>query len=304
MRAATIWDIEASTPESNLYSAEGGKILFGDFSVVCPKIIEVSQGGFNTFKEPQNASTLPFWDDYAKMGAGAVSYAVIGTPREADREFMIAAGDWPTADSDWLADLQDTPFTRSSYGIGDTSFLLERTLSSTATNVLTPDTLGQVAYHISYDAGKAYIARHLLDAALRRHVTIVLVADHDSDPVPKETLSALNAIKNLPDNWDGDGTSRIDVATVAKAERLIRQAFLTSPRRLMPPSVAPGFGGMIVAEWSGPTGIELILDIPPGDDPPGFLLVELSPEGDELETDDQLGHSWSIRDLIARLIPD
>jgi len=304
MTPSTIWEIETATPKGNWYGAEGEKFLFGDFSALRPKMIDLNRDCLITFDDPQNASHLTLRNDYAKIAKNASRYWDMWIHRDSDREYWIATGDWPLAGTNWIPDLQDTSFTRIGRGTGDTSHLPERTLVSTATDVLSADNFGQLPYYVSYNAGKASVGRKLLHSALRRTVTVVLGSGHKPDPVPRETLIALDSIKNLPDNWDSDGASRIDEATVVKAEQLIRQAFLTSPRRLNPPSIAPGFGGMIVAEWSGPAGTELILDIPAGDEPPGFLLVEVSPEGDELETDDRLGHAWSIQDLIARLIPD
>ena len=123
----------------------------------------------------------------------------------------------------------------------------------------------------------------------------------EREVVPSQTMRALERIRALPENWDGDGATRIAEETVSRATRLIRQAFRASPNDLKPPSVSPAFGGMIVAEWSGPGGRELILDIPPSGEPPGFLLVEPNGEGDEIETDADLTPPWTMRDLIARL---
>ena len=119
--------------------------------------------------------------------------------------------------------------------------------------------------------------------------------------IPAGILRALQRIRELPDNWDGDGATRIEEETLSRATRLIREACRVAPHDLKPPSVAPAFGGMIVAEWSGPGGRELILDIPPLGEVPGFLLVEPSGEGDEIETDAELAPPWTMRQLIARL---
>ena len=302
MRPPTISEIETSTTEGIQYGAETKTPFFRDFTTVRPKIVEVNQDGIIRFDDPQNSTFLPFWDDCVKIADSAAYYNGVQTLKEADREFRIAASDWPTAGTDLFADLHVTPFPRLDHGTPNASHLSRKTIISTATNILAADTHGQLVFHVPRNFGRGSTVKQLLDAALRRPVTVVLVSDHNSDPVPSETLSALNSIRNLAENWDGDGASPIDEATVAKAEQLIRQATLASPRRLKPPSVAPGYGGMIVAEWSGPAGSELILDIPAEDEPPGFLLVEISPEGDELEIDDHLGHAWSIQDLMDRLI--
>ena len=159
---------------------------------------------------------------------------------------------------------------------------------------------------LGYFAGTAQetVQDHIREHAIRPSTTLIHLAEAHPNPIPSETLAALERIKGLPDNWDGDGASRIDEKTVEKAEQLIREAFLAAPQGLKSPSVAPGFGGMIVAEWSGPKGRELILDIHAGDETPGFLLVERSPDGEEIETDEELSPPWYIPNLISRLVSD
>ena len=304
MKPSTLWEIDTFTPEGSRYGAEGENLLFGDFTAVRRKMIEDDQDGVTIFDDPQNSIFPRHWDDYARMAETAASYSRIQIPKELDREFRIAANDWPTAGTDSFGHLLVTGFPRLNHGALSASHSPHRSIISTATNVLAADTYDQLVFHVPRNRGKASTVRQLLDVALRRPVTVVLVSDQSPDLVPSETLSALRSMKNLPDNWDGDGASPIDEATVTRAEQLIRQAFLASPKRLKPPSIAPGYGGMIVAEWSGPAGTELILDIPAENEPPGFLLIEISPAGDELETDAYLGDAWSIQDLIARLISD
>jgi hypothetical protein len=304
MRPSTIWEIEAATPEASRYGGEGERPLFGEFNSVRPKMIELNRDGVITFKDAQNATPFAVSEHDAKITQNASSFRGMRIQGESAGEYWSATDDWPTGGGHRIADLQDSPFIRLGHGVTDTSQLVEMTLNATASDVLVTGTYGQGSYDVACNVNKAFHLRKPLDAALQPPVTVVFVWGHNPYPIPSETLSALERIKNLPDNWDGDGAPRIAEGTVAKAERLIREAFLASPNRLRPPSVAPAFGGMIVAEWAGPRGRELILDIPAGDDPPGFLLIEISPEGEELETDDQVGHAWSIQDLITRLIRD
>jgi hypothetical protein len=163
-----------------------------------------------------------------------------------------------------------------------------------AKNSLTSCACFAIAVRVADDSSEAGATLELVRRAFRATVL-------PRDVVPVQTLRSLKRIKELPDNWDGDGASRIEEETVLRAAGLIREAFQAAPNKLKPPSVAPAFGGMIVAEWSGPDGRELILDIPPAGEVPGFLLVEPSVDGDEIETDALLVPPWSMRHLIARL---
>ena len=120
--------------------------------------------------------------------------------------------------------------------------------------------------------------------------------------IPFETLDALKAMVELPDNWDGNGALAIPEETVKKAIKILDEAYHLPPGSLPDPSVAPAFGRMIVAEWTGPNGNELILDIPSGDKPPTVLLVERDEQGNEEETDREIGNYWSIREVVVRLL--
>ena len=132
MSASTLWEIDTSTPESSHYGAEGENPLFGDFTAVRPKMIEANQDGITIFDEPQNSTFLRYWDDYAKMAERAANYSRIQIPKELDREFRIAANDWPTAGTDSFADLLVTRFPRLNHGALSTSHPSHRTISSTA----------------------------------------------------------------------------------------------------------------------------------------------------------------------------
>ena len=120
--------------------------------------------------------------------------------------------------------------------------------------------------------------------------------------VPPVTRRTLDSLEALPENWDGEGAAKISRETIRKATALLNEAFSACQGGVQSPSIAPGFGGMIVAEWLGSNGKELILDIPPGDDPPGFLLVEPDPNGDEVEIDSEICTAWSISDVMSRFL--
>ena len=173
--------------------------------------------------------------------------------------------------------------------------------ASTATNSPTPDGYLMMPARVGYNWLETTATVELVEGNLAVNAFACHFDRLWKEIIPLQTLRTLRRIKELPDNWDGDGATRIQEETVLRATKLIREAFQAAPNKLKRPSVAPAFGGMIVAEWSGPSGRELILDIPPAGEPPGFLLVEPSVDGDEIETDAVLAPPWSMRQLIARL---
>ena len=124
------------------------------------------------------------------------------------------------------------------------------------------------------------------------------------DPLPKGISDKLASLARLPENWDGAGASSISPNTVQRAKAILLEAFSVGKGRIPLPSIAPTSQGMIVCEWSMPNGTELILDVPPGDESPVFLLVEVDQEGAEIETEAQLGEEWPIESLISRLLGD
>ena len=173
--------------------------------------------------------------------------------------------------------------------------------ASTATNSPTPDGYLMMPARVGCNLLETTATFELVEGNLGVNAFVSHFHEIRQEFIPLQTLRSLQRIRELPDNWDGDGATCIQEETVLRATRLIREAFQVAPNKLKPPSVAPAFGGMIVAEWSGPGGRELILDIPPAGEPPGFLLVEPSVEGGEIETDAALAPPWSMRLLIARL---
>ena len=304
MNAPTIWEIDARPREGLEYYAERERPLLGGFRSVRPKATDFTSNDVISFNSLRTRNPLAPSEGDVKITEDAISHPRIWTQLDLAGEYVVPTVEWPIGRNTWLTDWHETPSMQAGHGIENIVQLLERRLDSTATSVTMAGSYGQRNDGLTYNANEIFHGWKLLEGALRRATVLVLFSGVNPDPIPSETLRALERIKELPDNWDGDGASRIDKKTVAKAEELIREAFLASPKGLKPPSVAPAFGGMIVAEWSGPGGRELILDIPAGDESPGFLLVEHSPEGKELETDDELGPAWSMQDLIARLTGD
>ena len=83
---------------------------------------------------------------------------------------------------------------------------------------------------------------------------------------------------------------------------MLRRAYLVAGDVLPVPFISPAHDGMLVAEWKTATGKELILDVPPDETLPGFLLVEPSPSGDEFETDAEIGDEWPIERVIHQML--
>ena len=302
MRSSTICEIDAVPREAPQYWGGGGRALYTRTNSVHPRMTEFTRDGVPSFYDLQNISPLSPWDEDIQKTEKAFGYGIVWDQPQSAVRHDISSSEWLIEGNRSLTEWKETDSIRVGHQIADLVQAFEEPLHSTATDAITVGTYSSMSLGSTYHANETMYLRKLLEDAFRRSTALVFLAEPSPDPTPRETLTALGRIKELPDNWDGDGASRIDDKTVEKAQQLIRKAFLAAPDRLKPPSIAPAFGGMIVAEWSGPEGRELILDIHPGDEAPGFLLVERSPDGDEIETDEQLGLTWSIRDLIVRLI--
>ena len=121
-------------------------------------------------------------------------------------------------------------------------------------------------------------------------------------PLPKAISDRLAKLASLPENWDGEGASCISQNTIERVKSTLLKAYSVGKGKLPLPSIAPTSQGMIVCEWTMPSGTELILDVPAADEPPVFLLVEVDHEGRETETEAQLGEDRPIEKLISRLL--
>lgn len=122
--------------------------------------------------------------------------------------------------------------------------------------------------------------------------------------IPQEILDRLAYLADLPSNWDGEGGAPVTQFTVERTKTLLRSAYSATDDVLPIPFISPTHDGMLVAEWKTESGKELILDVPPDDTSPGFLLVEPQPSGDELETTMEIGDEWPIERVIYSLIVD
>lgn len=131
---------------------------------------------------------------------------------------------------------------------------------------------------------------------------IPFVAAPPAEVVPQEILDRLAYLAGLPPNWDGEGGAPVTQFTVERIKTLLRGAYSATDDVLPIPFISPAHDGMLVAEWKTESGKELILDIPPDDTSPGFLLVEPQPSGGEIETDAEIGIEWPIKRVIHRLL--
>ena len=120
--------------------------------------------------------------------------------------------------------------------------------------------------------------------------------------LPKIVTDRLETLARLPDNWDGDGASSISPDTITKVKLVLREAISVSEDALPMPSIAPGYGGLVVLEWGTASGNELLLDVPPEDEPPGFLLVERDVGGTKTEIDAEFGEEWTVQKVILRFL--
>ena len=120
--------------------------------------------------------------------------------------------------------------------------------------------------------------------------------------LPKVISDRLNKFAQLPQNWDSYGAPPIRPQTIELAASVLREILAYEAAKDVPlPFVAPAGDGTIVMEWKTEWGKELILDVPPGDGPLTFLLVEPTEDGGELEIEDTIGEHWTLEQVIRRL---
>ena len=118
----------------------------------------------------------------------------------------------------------------------------------------------------------------------------------------QELLQRLAYLASLPANWDGEGAAPVTQSTIDKLKSLLLKAYSVRRGALPEPFIGPTHDGMLVAEWKTDAGKELILDVPPDELSPGFLLLELQASGEEQETDAKIGGAWPIERVIRQLL--
>lgn len=120
--------------------------------------------------------------------------------------------------------------------------------------------------------------------------------------LPQEILDRLAHLAILPANWDSYGGSPINPKAVEKAKTILLEALAMGGEGIPLPFIAPSPDGGLELEWTTSSGKELMLEIPPEEGPVAFLLVEPTVSGEEEETEGTLGESYTLDEVIRRLL--
>jgi len=105
----------------------------------------------------------------------------------------------------------------------------------------------------------------------------------------------LEGFRQLPDNWDSYGASRITDEAIEKGKSIL--AFMAAAGIAEELFVAPSPSGGIQIEWGSPGG-EVELEIPPTGVPMTYYSVETTAEGRGRETEETVSQT----DGLARLL--
>lgn len=122
-----------------------------------------------------------------------------------------------------------------------------------------------------------------------------------SSSLPPELSDRLNRLATLPQNWDSYGAAPINPKTIKRVRSILREIFAVGAKDIPHPFIAPANDGTLVLEWETRNGKELILDVPPDDEPASFLLVEPEAQGGEKEIEGLVGEAWTLAEVIGRL---
>ena len=119
--------------------------------------------------------------------------------------------------------------------------------------------------------------------------------------IPKVLADRLGDLGRLQHNWDGYGASAISPRTIKRVESALREILAADGKGVPLPFIAPANDGTIVLEWKTPVGKELIIDVPPPDEPISFLLID--PEGLEGKNQKEgvIGDPWTFVELVQCL---
>lgn len=120
--------------------------------------------------------------------------------------------------------------------------------------------------------------------------------------LPSALYDHLHELSRLPDNWDSYGALPISPQVIERATSTLREILAFPEKGISLPFVAPACDGTIGMQWNAESGKELILDIPPCDQPLSFLLVEPVEGNGEVEIEDVLDEKWTLEMVIQRLL--
>lgn len=119
--------------------------------------------------------------------------------------------------------------------------------------------------------------------------------------LPQELSDRLAHLATLLPNWDSYGAVPISSDAITRTKAILRRILALGDKGIPLPFIGPSGDGTLVLEWKTPAGKELILDIPLGEEPLPFLLVEpQGPEG-EVETEGVIGETLTLAEVIRRL---
>jgi len=105
--------------------------------------------------------------------------------------------------------------------------------------------------------------------------------------------------KQLPENWDSYGASRITDEAIEKGKSIL--AFMTAAGVLKQSFVAPSPSGGIEIEWYG-AGKEVVLEIPPTGAPITYYMVETTVSGQEREIEETIPEKEGLAQLLQRIV--
>jgi len=122
------------------------------------------------------------------------------------------------------------------------------------------------------------------------------------EDLPESLSDRLKHLARLPHNWDSYGAAPISQNAIEKTKLILREILAVSGKDCPLPFIGPSPDGGVGLEWTVPSGKELILDIPPSEEPLTFLLVEPTDSGDEKETEGTIGDPYTLDGVIRRLL--
>lgn len=121
-------------------------------------------------------------------------------------------------------------------------------------------------------------------------------------PVSPKLMHRLDSFANLSENWDSyGGQPSSDQARAHTTELLLEIDDLTEGR-LEDPFIAPMSDGGIELEWNLSSGAELMLDVSPSSTDVAYLLDELAPSGEIVESEGVIPKDATLGELINRLL--